>query len=245
MISTVLFDLYGTLVDIHTDEGSYALWRSMAGFYGKNGAKYTPKELREAYFGAVSAREGEALRNDAHEAHPEIRIEDVFLELFTKKGVSADADLAVRAGERFRKRSTQYIRLYPGAEELLDALKAAGKKVVLLSNAQRIFTESEMRSLGIWDRFDAVYISSDHGVKKPDRRFFELCIREQGVEAEETVMVGNDGVCDIRGARAVGLRTIYIRSNISPDEPTPEADWALEEMDLGRVQKILLDTDLQ
>lgn len=52
-------------------------------------------------------------------------------------------------------------------------------------------------------------------------------------------MTGNDGVCDIQGARAVGLSTLYIRSNISPREPLPEADHVLEEMDLKRVQAIL------
>ena len=53
-------------------------------------------------------------------------------------------------------------------------------------------------------------------------------------------MIGNDGLCDIAGARAAGLATVYIRSNISPDEPLPEADFALEEMDLARVRDIIL-----
>ena len=52
-------------------------------------------------------------------------------------------------------------------------------------------------------------------------------------------MTGNDGVCDIQGAREAGLSTVYIRSNISPEEPLPEADYVLEEMDLARVRTIL------
>ena len=52
-------------------------------------------------------------------------------------------------------------------------------------------------------------------------------------------MIGNDGVCDIQGARAVGLSTLYIRSNISPAEPLPKAEYVLEKMDLSLVQRIL------
>ena len=53
-------------------------------------------------------------------------------------------------------------------------------------------------------------------------------------------MIGNDGVCDIQGAKALGIATVYIHSNISPDEPMPEADYVLEKMDLARVREILM-----
>ena len=93
--------------------------------------------------------------------------------------------------------------------------------------------------LGIEKLFDGIYLSSDYGCKKPDRRFFELLLRERGIAPENAIMIGNDGVCDIQGARAVGLSALYVRSNISPEEPLPEADYVLEEMDLGRVREIL------
>ena len=236
-----IFDLYGTLVDIHTDETRPALWRMMAARYREHGADYAPGELRDAYFRTVRRLEGatEPLRRDAHEAHPEIRLELVFQKLFQAKGVDAGLELAVRAGERFRKGSMDYIRLYDGAAELLQTLRANGQGVWLLSNAQRIFTEYELRALGIEALFDGVYLSSDYGCKKPDRRFFEVLLRERGIAPGGAVMIGNDGVCDIQGARAVGLATVYIRSNISPAEPLPRADHVLEKMDLGLVRTIL------
>ena len=137
-------------------------------------------------------------------------------------------------------RSPRNIRLYPGARELLEALRAAGRRVWLLSNAQAIFTRDELAGLQIADLFDGVYLSSDYGVKKPDRRFFDVLLRERRIVPETAVMVGNDGLCDIAGARALGLATVYIRSNLSPAEPTPHADFVLETPDLPRVQKLLL-----
>ena len=237
-----IFDLYGTLVDIRTDERSPALWRELAAWYGERGAPYRPEELEAAYFAAVREKERGALplRDDSHEAHPEIRLEEVFRDLFLKKGADAGPEEAAETGLRFRRLSTEYIRLYDGARELLEALRAAGRRVWLLSNAQAVFTRDELDRLGIAGLFDGVYLSSDYGVKKPDRRFFDILLTERHIPPETAVMIGNDGLCDIAGARAAGLATVYIRSNISPDEPLPEADFALEEMDLARVRDIIL-----
>ena len=38
-----IFDLYGTLIDIHTEEGELKLWEALAEFYGKQGASYASK----------------------------------------------------------------------------------------------------------------------------------------------------------------------------------------------------------
>lgn len=237
---TCIFDLYGTLVDIHTDENAPQLWEAMAAHYSARGALYRPEELRDAYFRAVAEAERSApLRRDAHEAHPEIQIEPVFARLFRDRGVPADGAQVAEAGRRFRALSTEYLRLYPGAKELLHALRSQGRGVYLLSNAQALFTRMELDALGLTECFDGICLSSDCGVKKPDTRFFEVLFQIYGLSPESAVMVGNDGVCDIQGARAAGLATVYIRSNLSPDEPAPEADFVLEEMDLRKVLDIL------
>lgn len=238
-----IFDLYGTLADIHTDETLPRLWAELAAWYRKYGANYTPDELQAAYFRTVRQMEGAraSLRSDAHEAHPEIQIEFVFQALYREKGVETGLELAVRTGEWFRSGSLDYIRLYSGAEELLKALRSNGQGVWLLSNAQHIFTVHELQILGIAPLFDGIYLSSDYGCKKPDRRFFELLLKERGVAPESAIMIGNDGVCDIQGARSVGLSTLYIHSNLSPEEPAPDADYVLEEMNLDQVRAILTD----
>ena len=172
-----IFDLYGTLVDIHTDEEKTELWEKLAQFYGYYGAVYTAEELKNAY-ACLTGQKEDALRqemgpdaamkkDDAHEAHPEIEIEEVFLALFQKKGVQADIELAIHAGQFFRILSTEYIRLYDGAKELLAALRETGKKVYLLSNAQRIFTAYELKLLGLEPYFDDIFLSSSCKVKKP------------------------------------------------------------------------------
>ena len=212
-----IFDLYGTLVDIHTDEEKTELWEKLAQFYGYYGAVYTAEELKNAY-ACLTGQKEDALRqemgpdaamkkDDAHEAHPEIEIEEVFLALFQKKGVQADIELAIHAGQFFRILSTEYIRLYDGAKELLAALRETGKKVYLLSNAQRIFTAYELKLLGLEPYFDDIFLSSSCKVKKPDTRFFHLLLDKHHILPEESIMIGNDAVSDIKGAKEVGLHT--------------------------------------
>ncbi len=239
-----LFDLYGTLVDIHTEEDLPEIWQRLACFYGYYGAGYTPEELRDCYEKIIKRAEN-VMKGDSHEMFPELQIEDVFLELFTAKGAKADKTLAIHAGQFFRVLSTDYVKLYEGAGELLDFLKQQGKNVYLLSNAQRIFTEYEMRALGIYDKFDKIYISSDYHCKKPDIKFYNILLDELQLDRKKTIMIGNDNKCDIEGAKAAGLDTFYIHSNISPevkDFSTVKSTYLLKEMDLHQVKKILETT---
>lgn len=242
MYDTCIFDLYGTLVDIRTDENKEELWEKLSLFYAFYGAFYTPEELARSYkrlTGEMTAGH-EALRRDSHEAFPEIRIEEVFRALFEEKGIAPDEPLVRHAGQFFRILSMEFIRLYDGTEEMLSAVKESGRKIYLLSNAQRIFTEYEMNALGITKYFDGIFISSDEGCKKPDLKFFRKLIDTCGIDPERAVMVGNDGICDIEGAKRAGLGTVYVHSDISPAEDASDADYVLPQMDMEQIRKILL-----
>ena len=242
MYETCIFDLYGTLVDIRTDENKKELWNRLALFYAFYGADYTPDELHLAYdclTKEMSAGKG-GIRKDTHETYPEIKIEEVFRALFQEKGVDADEVLARHAGQFFRILSMEHLKLYDGTEEMLSAIRKRGKKIYLLSNAQQIFTEYEMNALKIIPYFDGIFISSEHGCKKPDTEFFEKLIRTCNIDRKGAVMIGNDGVCDIEGAKKAELATVYIRTEISPKEEFPEADYVLKEMDMKKLTEILL-----
>ena len=77
-----------------------------------------------------------------------------------------------------------------------------------MSNAQRIFTEYEMRALGIYDMFDAVYISSDYHCKKPDIKFYNALLDELKLDKSKTIMIGNDNRCDIEEHQQQGLQAL-------------------------------------
>ena len=169
-----VFDLYGTLVDIRTIEDDDKVWEILALFYGYYSALYSPEELKETYGRLIVGKEKEM--KYAHEACPEIEITEVFEDLFREKGVEPSKELAIHAGQFFRVLATDYVKVYEGTESMLEQLRAEGKNVYLLSNAQRIFTEYEMHILDIFKYFNGVLISSDYETKKPDQKFFDILL---------------------------------------------------------------------
>ena len=210
----LIFDLYGTLVDIHTEEDAL-VWEKTALFFGYYGAHYTPQELHAAFSDAMAARQ--AKEGQSYECFPDIPFEEVMAELFRNGGIEENAEmLGIQAAQLFRICSTEYVRLYPHVREALEAFRKKGCRLWLLSNAQRIFTAYELRHLGLGDEFDKVYISSDYRCRKPDGRFFRALLEEQGLDISKCLMIGNDLNTDIGGARSVGLDTLYMHTALTP-----------------------------
>ncbi len=223
MYRNVLFDLYGTLVDIHTDEKKRYLWQKMSDFFRAYGAYYTPTALRQAYLHYVTQ-----LESQLEGPYPEIQIELVFLQLYLDKGIHADPALIRSTGTAFRTISRSRLALYPDVLDLLNGLKERHIGIYLLSNAQHLFTEPEMQMTGLLPFFDGVFYSSDIGCKKPDPTFMELLLSTYGLNKKECVMIGNEAASDVAVAEACGMDSIYLHTNLSPQgENAPAATWQL------------------
>ena len=199
-MDNIMFDLYGTLIDIHTDESPDVFWESFA-LSTQKYKVYDYLDLKEKYLLKCE---------ELHKIKEEIELLDVFKFLF-------EVEDANEIAMTFRKLSTRYIKKYKGVDKLLTYLKDKGCKIYLLSNAQASFTMPEMKELDLVKYFDGIAISSDYGVKKPNTDFYLKAMNNFGLNPENTWMVGNDYECDIYPAKKLGLKTIYIESNLSPD----------------------------
>lgn len=250
MYKNYVFDLYGTLVDIRTNEEKNYLWKKMSEFYGFYEAIYTPMELKKTFHQCIKAEEQEVYARMKDKkgiediSDIEIQLENVFMKLFEHKGVKVEKNLAVHAGQMFRVISMKYENVYDGVFEFLGSLKKAGKKIYLLSNAQRIFTGYEINALGLTKYFDGVVISSDECCKKPSAEFYDTIIKRYNLKKEETIMIGNDQYADIQGAKKAGLAALYIHTDISPDyiEEECPADYRILDGDFKKVSDMILET---
>ncbi len=219
----LVFDLYGTLVDIHTEEDD-RVWEKTAFYFGFYGAGYTGPELKAAFQNAMRAREAKA--GQSYECFPDLPFEETMADLFRAKGVVENADsLGINAAQLFRISSLDYIRLYPHALEALAKLRKAGYRLWLLSNAQAIFTAYELRLLGLGEQLDGIYLSSNYKCRKPDLRFYQALIEERHLDVSKTMMIGNDRQTDIAGAKAAGMATLYMHTDLTPRDQA-EADKA-------------------
>ena len=209
-----IFDLYGTLIDIHTDEEQQELWQFMTDYLKENfGTVTTPEKLREDYL-RICDDETVKLAAKNGSKNPEIKIEHVWQRLVGKP--VSDSDMR-KLCNIFRETSRDKLERYEGVAELLSNIKKDGGKVFLLSNAQRLFTEKELETAELVDYFDDIFISSDLGIKKPDGDFLNQLIAKHSLKKEECVMVGNEVMADCGVAAAAGIDVYYINSYNHPD----------------------------
>lgn len=236
-----IFDLYGTLLDIHTDEQSKELWKIMRDFFNVYGCEWKQKPLRDAFF-LYDAGERQRLAVLTGVKKPEIKIERVFARLLFEGGghhscaltiggididnlrkkykediegvISsvAESEWAVACANLFRTASREYVRLYPNTMETLKALKEKGCKLYLLSNAQKIFTYPEIEAFGLQDILDKIYISSDYGMMKPEKDFLNRLMSEENLVPGETVLVGNEIESDVSVALKCGVHSICLNT---------------------------------
>lgn len=223
-----VFDLYGTLIDIWTDESRPELWEGVALLIGDGEERAA--EVREEYLTLCR----EAKREESYE----IDLLLVFEKMLESRGV--DKSVAPSLASEFRRLSMVKLERFPGVKEMLLDVKRAGGRVYLLSNAQSCFTIDELRATELYDLFDGILISSDVGVKKPSHRIFDIAFTRFGISAGDSVYVGNDLRDDILGASGVGMRTVYIKTEQSGRYPELNLPCPTYEVSNHREMKSLL-----
>lgn len=213
-----IFDFYGTLVDIETDEEQAVLWEKMAELYSQLGAEYSASDLQQAYLRMVNEEEDKLAQTSQIE-HVEIDLLIIFKRLLQEcpdkrqQNWKTPTDAASRLlAQSFREFSRIRLKAYDKTESLLQWIQAQGGKIFLLSNAQTAFTMDEIKLTGLFDYFDKIYISSDYGMKKPQPQFLEMVLRENNLTLSESVMIGNDFTTDIAIADSLGMDSIFINS---------------------------------
>lgn len=235
MYENYVFDLYGTLVDIRTNEHKPYLWKKMSEIYSALGAGYSATELKKNF------RLLEQAQIDRLPEHGEPDLRNVFTELFTMKGIPCDEALARSMAITFRAISRQKLCMYEGVKETLQELRRRGKGIYLLSNAQSDFTRPELDVLGLTEFLDGILISSEEGCKKPAKEFYTRLFERFNLKPENCLMVGNDEFSDIAGAMKVGMDSLYIHTEISPDMTgISKATYAIMDGDWHKAAEIML-----
>lgn len=104
------------------------------------------------------------------------------------------------------------LELRPYAKRLIRKI-AENCKLGLVSNfTYTPVIYASLRKLGISQFFNAVVVSEEAGWRKPHKRIFQDVLRRLQVTAEETVYIGDSPLEDIEGAKAVGMKTVFVPS---------------------------------
>ena len=146
---------------------------------------------------------------DMQEFNRVVNIGDMSWDEFCHK-VANDIGLSVddvRAGYQKHK-------VTPHIVELIHDLRSAGHRTALLSNASAEYLVPIMTKLGFGLLFDSVYISSDMGYAKPDKRAFSHVLNMEKLLPHEAIMI-DDNAINVDSATSVGMAGIVFNDVLS------------------------------
>jgi HAD superfamily hydrolase (TIGR01662 family) len=197
-IDTVFLDAGGVLV--------FPNWERVASALAVYGIRTTAAALA-----AVEWRAKHEVDTRARGEGDVIRGWLVFERVFALAGITGPATIAAALGDlqSYHAECNLWERVPPDVVPALQRLRASGRKLVVVSNANgRI--RSALERVGITPHVDLVIDSHEEGVEKPDPRIFERALERAGARPETTLHVGDLFHTDVVGARRAGLRAVLL-----------------------------------
>jgi putative hydrolase of the HAD superfamily len=217
-IQAVLFDLDGTLLDRRRSFERFARnqWERFAG-------ALTPVDADE-YVRTLVRLDGDGYGPRR----------DLFTGLTMRFELASD--LADTLLADYRAGFPSACVLFPDVRGTLEALRASGLKLGLITNGSVRMQSRKLECLSLSSAFDTIVISAAEGVSKPDPEVFARALTRLQADAARSVFVGDHPDVDIAGARAAGMRTVWRRDPII--SRLVEADAVIEEV--GELLPLLL-----
>ena len=122
--------------------------------------------------------------------------------------------------------------VYPEVPEVLQALRARGLRLAVVSNFDTRLPPL-LDALGLATFFDAVVCSGEAGAAKPDGAIFARALAALGVEASEALHVGDSREADYEGARAAGIEALLVDrdADVHPAGTIPDLRGILDLLD--------------
>ena len=119
-------------------------------------------------------------------------------------------DLASRIADRFTTFREQEMFVFPGAHDAIDALKARGVKLALVTNGAADTQRAKVERFALTHRFDHIQIEGEHGFGKPEARAYLHAMQALGVTAPETWMVGDNLEWEVEAPQRLGIYAIWM-----------------------------------
>jgi phosphoserine phosphatase len=145
-----------------------------------------------------------------------------------------DAQLADELAERFGVERRARHEVFADAGEALSSL-VGSYSMALVTNGAACLQREKLAASGLSEYFDAVVVSGDLGVAKPDPSVFEHALSSLGLDPGDAVMVGDSLSKDVEGALAAGLGAVWVNRR---GRSAPSTDL-IEVSTLGELQDVL------
>jgi putative hydrolase of the HAD superfamily len=146
---------------------------------------------------------------------------------------SPERALVICLARLFRSLSTNRLGLFPDALPALEKL-GTNYRLGLVSDAQWVFSEPEIRFLGLERYLETVVLSSRYFVRKPAPQIYSHALRAMKLQPSQALYVGNDPARDVPGPQAIGMPVAIIHR----EGPLPEIKVPIIK-DLQEIPKVI------
>jgi putative hydrolase of the HAD superfamily len=187
-------------------------WNIVATEFADELAPLPPREVATAILTAArkfwSTAEA-AWRLKLQEAR-QVTVKNGFAALAAAGRARLPSELAVRIADRFTTYREEETFVFPGAHEAIDALKALGVKLALVTNGAAGIQRAKVERFALAHRFDHIQIEGEHGFGKPDERAYLHAMETLGVEARDTWMIGDNLEWEVEAPQRLGIYAIWV-----------------------------------
>jgi putative hydrolase of the HAD superfamily len=199
-IKVITFDLDNTLWDVgpalRRAETAQNRWLH----------EHRPEALAALDGAAIGALRKQVWRDNAHLNHSVTAMRKLFLRAVQLKAGYSDAEAQAGAEAAFEAflEERQRVELYDGVVDVLDSL-ARDYRIGALTNGN-----ADVYKTAAGRFFDFAFHAEVVGASKPAPDLFHAALEHTGAAPHEVIHVGDSADHDIRGARAVGMRTFWL-----------------------------------
>jgi putative hydrolase of the HAD superfamily len=187
-------------------------WNKVTAEFAGEFAPLSPQQVATAILDSArkfcAAAEAE-WRLKLAEARREV-VRDGFAALADAGQRALPADLAIRLADRFTAYREEEMFVFPGAHDAIDALKAHGVKLALVTNGAADTQRAKVERFALTHRFDHIQIEGEHGFGKPDERAYRHAMQALDVTAAETWMIGDNLEWEIEVPQRLGIYAIWM-----------------------------------
>jgi putative hydrolase of the HAD superfamily len=170
---------------------------------------------------------------DRGQLHRDVIRLERFHKIFLSLGLD-DYDLSLRLSAEYLIHSPKKKNLIEGCKETLDYLQAKYPMVIVTNGFDEI-QSTKLSSSGIDHYFKDVVTSARAGHKKPAREIFDFALSENKVAHHEAIMIGDNLLTDIAGARNASVDTVFF----NPAKVKHEAEVNYEIQSLTELMNFL------
>ncbi|MCL2159012.1 MAG: HAD family hydrolase [Oscillospiraceae bacterium] len=157
---------------------------------------------------------------------------EVMLDLAALRCVAKEKEQDEKTIEKLKHISLpeQELRIIPGTLEVLDALKAKGYRLSIVSN-HRVWLLDYLSQIGLADYFETIVISDIVGFEKPDVRIMQIALEKLSLEASECLYVG-DHPFDVFCAKKAGMDCAWLASveSVLPESVPYKEDFRIKNL---------------